>query len=223
MGNIISHNANGIDLDQSRNNIIYHNNFNNNTLQITTSPGGINTWDNGYPNGGNYWDTYTGVDSDGDHIGDTPYIIYGGFNRDRYPLMIPYDVIPNQPPTCALSVNTSNGSNPLMVIFTMTASDPDGSISSWVLDVDNDRTPEYSASGTPASIQKHIYHKPGTYTAKFMVTDNEWATASTTKFINLNQQNNDDGDIPGFEFTLFIFLILGVLFMSKRKRQHGFK
>jgi hypothetical protein len=55
----------------------------------------MNDWDFGYPDGGNFWSDYTGVDlyygpnqdilgSDG--IGDTPYTI-GVF--DRSPYMVP--------------------------------------------------------------------------------------------------------------------------------------
>lgn len=75
--------------DNCNNNTIYHNNFKNN-------PGGNafdqynNTWDNGLPSGGNYWDDYTGSDSNHDGIGDTPYLIPGGSNQDHYPLMNPY-------------------------------------------------------------------------------------------------------------------------------------
>jgi hypothetical protein len=52
----------------------------------TVSFGYVNSWDAGYPFGGNYWSDYDGGDSDGDGIGDTPYYIDEG-NVDHYPLM----------------------------------------------------------------------------------------------------------------------------------------
>jgi len=40
-------------------------------------------WDNG--NLGNFWSDYNGTDTNGDGIGDTPYVI-DPLNLDRYPL-----------------------------------------------------------------------------------------------------------------------------------------
>jgi hypothetical protein len=86
----------GIYLSSSSNNTIYHNNFMNNTSQFYTY-NSTNTWDNGYPSGGNYWGDYNGIDlysgpyqnqTGYDGIGDTPYTIDTN-NTDRYPLMQP--------------------------------------------------------------------------------------------------------------------------------------
>ena len=86
----------GIDLRYSKKNRIYHNNFINNVKQ-TYIYNSTNTWDNGYPSGGNYWSDYTSVDlysgpyqneTGSDGIGDTSYIIDAN-NIDHYPLMKP--------------------------------------------------------------------------------------------------------------------------------------
>jgi len=82
-GNTIASNGHGISL-WSYGNFAYHNNFVNNTQQCMYAS--TNTWDDGYPSGGNYWSDYTGVDSDSDGIGDTPYII-DEVNQDNYPSM----------------------------------------------------------------------------------------------------------------------------------------
>jgi parallel beta-helix repeat protein len=113
-GNVIAHNAVGVILDPVIpflppyiiDNSFCHNNFVNNTQQAYVRlgpdiPPQPNSWDNGYPSGGNFWsdcngaDMYSGpvqnvIGSDG--IGDTSYVIAQG-NVDRYPLMTPYSTI----------------------------------------------------------------------------------------------------------------------------------
>ncbi len=96
IGNTIAYNQRyGIKICCNCNyNIIYHNNFIENAQNAEDLHN--NTWDNGYPSGGNYWSDYNGTDEDGDGIGDTPYYIPGGGNKDNYPLMQPFGE--NQPP-----------------------------------------------------------------------------------------------------------------------------
>ncbi len=96
--NDIAANSDGIVAGIAQSNFIYHNNFLNNSYRqvIYYGPAATaNTWDNGYPSGGNYWSDYNGTDADGDGIGDTPYVIDTESypvkvdNIDRYPLMNP--------------------------------------------------------------------------------------------------------------------------------------
>lgn len=93
--NIFMDNGNGIHCCEG-NNMIYHNNFIRSTVAVY---GASNTWDNGYPSGGNYWDDYNGADlysgvfqneTGSDWIGDTPYVKDEN-NIDRYPLMKPWN------------------------------------------------------------------------------------------------------------------------------------
>ena len=94
IGNNIGNNRDGIDLWYSSNNTIYHNNFLNNSNQVFCYNFFfkiVNVWDDGYPSGGNYWSDYTGVDANGDGIGDDEYFIDAN-NTDRYPLTGPITV-----------------------------------------------------------------------------------------------------------------------------------
>jgi len=97
--NKITNNTRGIMLIDSHWNSIYHNSFINNSQHVVIQDSDIaNSWDDGYPSGGNYWSDYSGQDSysgpyqnetGSDQIGDTPIII-GTNNTDRYPLINPW-------------------------------------------------------------------------------------------------------------------------------------
>lgn len=89
VGNTISKNRNGIKIHYSNGSVIHHNNLINNTKSAPEDVyPNVNTWDDDYPSGGNYWSNYTGVDSDHDGIGDTPHTL-DARNRDNFPLMGP--------------------------------------------------------------------------------------------------------------------------------------
>jgi len=106
IGNLIADNWRGVQIQESNNNIFYHNNFIDNSEQVYDNSwlpsSGIspsnNTWDNGYPSGGNYWSDQTGIDlysgpfrneTGSDGIGDATYTMDVN-NNDRYPLMAPF-------------------------------------------------------------------------------------------------------------------------------------
>ena len=91
--NTIVNNYLGIYLRESSQNKFYHNFVTNASIFE-----GWNTWDEGYPSGGNYWSDYADVDlysgpyqnkTGSDGVWDHPYII-DAYIQDRYPLTKPY-------------------------------------------------------------------------------------------------------------------------------------
>lgn len=101
----VSNSPFGIYLTGSPNVRVHHNNFI--ASDVFDNHGKDNSWDDGYPSGGNYWSAYAGVDNcsdpeqdvcpDPDGIGDTPFVIDfdSQLHRDNYPLMEPY--VPTAP------------------------------------------------------------------------------------------------------------------------------
>jgi hypothetical protein len=88
-------------------NLIYYNNFINNTWHLLNQaifkantsellyPALVNVWDNSTI--GNYWSDYNGSDANGDGIGDTPYFVDDHYNlnandTDHFPLMNPINM-----------------------------------------------------------------------------------------------------------------------------------
>ncbi len=94
------------------NNQFYHNNLVNNTNQVSVEHQMLfsssivqaysvnNTFDAEVPAGGNYWSVFQGVDSNGDGVSETPYVINSN-NSDRYPYIQPTrfsDYVPPEKP-----------------------------------------------------------------------------------------------------------------------------
>jgi peptide/nickel transport system substrate-binding protein len=96
--NIFSNGNVGIYINGNTN-YIHHNNIAGNSWRNAYDQSSLNTWDDGYPSGGNFWGDYSGNDFYSgplqnipgfDGIGDTPYNINGGNTssiKDHYPFI----------------------------------------------------------------------------------------------------------------------------------------
>jgi len=141
-------------------NILYHNQFSDNSVHAIDES--MNVWYNYSLQEGNYWDDYTGTDSDGDGIGDIPYDIPGGSNQDRFPLGLFHPIADANGPYTGTTDDSvhfdGSGSN-----------DPDGTIVSYDWNFGDGHT----GTGVKPS---HKYSSSGTYDITLTVTDDDGLT-----------------------------------------------
>jgi len=160
----------GVSVGQDcENNIFYHNNFLN--KDISPFDSGINIWNDSYPSGGNYWieyngnDSFQGVNQDipgSDGIGDTPYLIPGGDNKDWYPLMKPFG-FPNAP----IISGPTSGKTGISIKYVFNASNPNGDQVKYLIDWGDGKTDktDFYQSGIDVIIN-HTWNKKGTFNIK---------------------------------------------------------
>jgi nitrous oxidase accessory protein NosD len=155
------------DATTSRKNAIYHNNFINNTQQVNDDFN--QTWDNGYPSGGNYWsdyaygDNYSGDNQNtlgSDGIGDVQYDISCNLSGDRYPLMFAFgEYYPIA--RFAWSIQSKTASFNASISY-----DRDGIIVNWTWTF-GDNSNGYGKT------RDHTYSQYGAYNVTLKVTDND--------------------------------------------------
>jgi PKD repeat protein len=116
--NLVTADFYSMKLRESSNNTFYHNTFVHGNPQSVYIIASNNTWDNGYPSGGNYWSNYIGHDiasglfqneTGSDGIGDLPHKLWreDAHNYDVYPRIFPLNA-PPQPPLAIFSVTPSS-------------------------------------------------------------------------------------------------------------------
>jgi PKD repeat protein len=135
---------------------------------------------------GNYWGSdYTGVDADGDGIGDTPYAIPGGLETDfdYHPLMGAWEngtIATPSAPVANFVANVTSGDAPLAVAFT----DASAGADSWSWTFGDGAT---STDQNPV----HTYTAAGTYTVTLTVT-NSFSSDSATQTITVTESGGGD-------------------------------
>lgn len=87
-------------------------------------------------------------------------------------------VVTGNPPVATASLNPSNGPIPLMVNFTGSGTDADGTIAKFEWDFDGNGTFDFTSTTTGNTT--NTFSTAGTYNAIFRVTDNEGLTATAT-------------------------------------------
>ncbi|RLF94395.1 hypothetical protein DRN52_05185, partial [Thermococci archaeon] len=193
--NIISSNIEyGMYVNHSNNNIIYLNDFISNTDNVESYES-TNVWNSTekivytYKGSefenymGNYWDDYTGSDSNGDGIGDSSYQI--DRDEDYYPLMESFkkyiEQVEKLPPIANFTYSPQNPFVDQKITFNASLSyDPDGSIVSYTWDFGDG-----NVTNTTEEKIKHSYSESGSYKVTLTVKDDEGATNSTTKMITI--------------------------------------
>jgi parallel beta-helix repeat protein len=192
--NLISANNMGLLWYYSSQNLICHNSFLDNTYSphgpyMTNSSARTNSWDNGYPSGGNFWgNDYNGTDwnkgsfqnvSGRDGIGDFAYIIDQD-NQDNYPLMNPWHEPPWNPYASFNYSDTQPHINETVTFDAWGSYDFDGQILNYLWDFDDG-----TAMNETVSLTNHTFTFPRVYNVTLTVVDNDGVNGTAEKSISL--------------------------------------
>jgi hypothetical protein len=147
---------------KASNNTVYHNNFISSVGGQAMDSDSVNVWDDGYPFGGNYWSDYstrypnaTEIGSSG--IGNTPYVI-DAHNKDRYPLMAPFNsafyALQTAPPEVSVQspLNQTYNSSSVPLTFSVDVLSPDKAVNWTGYSLDGEPNVTVTGSGALTNV-----------------------------------------------------------------------
>ena len=204
--NLIEENAIGVRLDgRQGGQTYYHNDIIGNAEQVEFVNGfATNTWDSGYPGGGNYWSDYTGADAfsgpgqdvpGADDLGDTPHALSlydpGSGDRDRYPLMSPRSGPTNAPPTADAGHDQSIHAGDEVFLNGSASFDDNTASADLFYAWSFTQLPEGSEAvldGAETPTPRFVADLPATYVVQLVVTD-EGELESTPDEVLISAEN----------------------------------
>jgi parallel beta-helix repeat protein len=213
-GNSIANSQYGIWFDYSWDNKIYHNVFRNNSQQAYITPLGIvQSWDDGYPSGGNYWSDYESINPNAteiDHTGlwNTPYVLDPN-NRDNYPFM--YALYqPVQGPTANFSCSQSAAKVDDVLVFNASSSLP-GSNGTYPTPITGYLWDFGDGNVTPTSQPtiEHSYPYGAVFNITLTVTDSQGLNSSCSRTLTvmmpttLSVTTNSTSTVLGYVVNIY--------------------
>ena len=189
-GNSISDNSYSFWFDYSWDNKVYHNVFKNNSQPAYITPLGIEeSWDDGYPSGGNYWSDYQSKypnATEMNHTGmwNTPYVVDPN-NRDDFPFM--YELYqPRQGPTASFTCSQATAKVDQLLVFNASACLP-GSNGTYPMPI-TEYYWDFGDSNTTSTDQPVILHSftySNVFNVTLTVTDSEDLTSSCSNIVTV--------------------------------------